>query len=103
MPSHIETHNVSSSPVSVTNDIDNGRSHLYIVALASGTVNLPSAGGFRDAVIAIKKRNASAGTITIQPALSQTINGASTYSLTSDNQYVQLVSDNANWHIIANN
>ena|SRR6266478_8019256 len=100
---HIEPHTVASSPINISNDVDNWRTHLYVATFASGTVNLPSAVGFHDAVLAIKKRNASAGTITVQPALSQTINGASSYALSADHQFLQIVSDGANWHTIASN
>jgi len=59
---------VNSSPFNVTNDHHKKPLVVFVVNLASGTVNLPSSTGFVNATLLFKKRNAGGGTITIQPA-----------------------------------
>ena len=94
---------VGATPFSITNDDDTSELRMFIVTLAAATVNLPSAAGFKNARLYIKKRNASAGTITIAPSNSQTINSSASYSLTNDHQFLTIASDGANWHILSSN
>ena len=65
------------------------------------TVSLPSASGITGRVYTIKRIDSSANTVTIDPDGSETIDGASTYSLSSQWDFVTIVSDGSNWVIIA--
>ena len=70
------------------------------VALASGTITLtlPTAVGNKGRSFLIK--NIGVGTITMATVAAQTIEGVSTYLLVNQFQYVQVVSDGANWLVI---
>jgi hypothetical protein len=65
------------------------------------TITLPSAVGIAGRLYTIK-RTSTAGA-TISPSGGQTIDGAALYSLAAQWKYVSLVSDGANWVIVANN
>jgi len=67
----------------------------------SMTVSLPSASGITGRVYTIKKVDSSANTVTIDPNGTETIDGSSTYSLSSQWDFVTIVSDGSNWVIIA--
>jgi hypothetical protein len=69
------------------------------------TINLPAANGTRNTgkVYTIKKTDSSGNAITVDANGSQTIDGALTYALASQYKYVTIISDGANWHVIANN
>lgn len=71
------------------------------VFLCSGTwtLDLPTAVGRKDKLYEIK--NTGAGTITIDPNASETVEGAATLARTAG-QYARLISDNANWHNLSN-
>jgi len=65
------------------------------------TVSLPSASGITGRVYTIKKVDSSTNTVTVDPAGTETIDGASTYSLSSQWDFVTIVSDGSNWVIVA--
>jgi len=65
------------------------------------TVSLPSASGITGRVYTIKRIDGSTNTVTIDPNGSETIDGASTYSLGSQWDFVTIVSDGSNWVIVA--
>ena len=67
------------------------------------TINLPTAASIAGTVYIIKKSDASANAVTVDPSASQTVDGSTTYSLGSQYKYVQVMSDGSNWIIIANN
>jgi len=71
----------------------------YIVECISGsfTVTLPTAVGCEGRIYVID--NSGGGTITVATTSSQTINGASTQSITT-NSSITIYSNNANWRII---
>ena len=48
---YYELHTISSTPFPITNDVDNAKLHVYIVTLATATVNLPSATGFNSSSV----------------------------------------------------
>ena len=76
---------------------------LANAAPAPFTVTLPSAstsGSGRHYVV--KKIDATANTVTISTTSSQTIDGASTYAISTQYSGVQVQSDGSNWWIIAN-
>ena len=75
----------------------------YLLNFTSGTftATLPTAVGCTGKNYILK--NAGTGAVTIATTSSQTIDGATTYSLGSQYKYVHVVSDGANWIITANN
>ncbi len=76
---------------------------ILATAGASGiTLTLPTAVGTTRSY-RIKRVDAGAGNVTIATTSSQTIDGETTYILVQQWQHVTLVSDGANWIILANN
>lgn len=73
-----------------------------VICTAAITVTLPSAVGTGGRQYLIK-RNYSGGSTTLTASNSQTIDGTTTYLLTSNWKYVNVVSDGINWLIIGNN
>lgn len=73
----------------------------YIIDCTSGsfTVTLPASSGRTGRILIIK--NSGAGTITVDGNASETIDGATTYSLATQYATVQIVSDGTNWKIIS--
>jgi hypothetical protein len=73
----------------------------YVVLCSSGspfTVNLPAAASNTGRVYFIK--NINTGTVTIDGNASETIDGATTYSLSAQYQGVLIVSNGTNWFIL---
>lgn len=64
------------------------------------TMTLPTAVGITDAQFVIKKTDASANAVTIATTSSQTIDGTTTKSLTTQYAMLRVVSDGANWQVI---
>lgn len=73
----------------------------YVIDCTSGTftVNLFTATGNTGRILIIK--NSGTGTITVDPSGAQTVDGASTYSLSAQYATVQIVCDGTNWKIIS--
>lgn len=71
---------------------------------ASGaiTVNLPAASGVADQVYTIKKTDAS-NDVTIDGNGSETIDGATTATLSNQYEFYTIISDGSNWHITGTN
>lgn len=70
---------------------------------AAFTITLPTAVGITGRIYTIKKIDASANAVTVDGNGSQTIDGATTYSLSAQWKYVTIQSDGTNWIIIGNN
>jgi hypothetical protein len=76
--------------------------HNVLTLTANGlTATLPTAVGIAGRFYTIKLM--SVGTGTIATTSSQTIDGVTTYTLSSQYKYITVQSDGANWIIIANN
>jgi len=73
----------------------------YFIDCTSGTftVTLQAAASYQGRVLIIK--NSGAGTITVDGNGSETIDGATTYSLSVQYATVQIMSDGTNWKIIS--
>ena len=93
---------VSSPNSSITLDA----SHSIVLCnavLGEITINLPTAGGIAGRQYTIKLLFSNSGFVTIDPFGNQSIEGAATYSLNSQYKYATIVSDGANWWVVANN
>lgn len=93
----------ATTPISVSSDY-NAKQGDIILADASSvsiTITLPDPSKTRRH-ITVKKIDSSSNAITINPYDTETIEGSSSYSLSSQYQYVTLTSDGSNWYIIAN-
>jgi hypothetical protein len=73
----------------------------HVIDCTSGTftVTLPTASGVAGQEYVIK--NSGTGTITVATTSAQTIDGQSTYTLTVQYSALTVMSDGANWKIIA--
>lgn len=69
-----------------------------IVTSGTNTQTLPTAVGCKGKEYLVK--NAGTGVVTVATTSSQTIDGVTTYVLTSQYQSVTVVSDGANWQVI---
>jgi len=74
-----------------------------ILCDASGkalTVNLPAAANVNKQVFNIKKTDATANTITVDGNSTETIDGATTYVITTQYESITIQCDGSDWHII---
>ena len=73
----------------------------YVIDCTSGTftVNLFTAVGNTGRILVFK--NSGAGTITLDPNSSETIDGFTTITMTATNQSRTIISDGTNWKIIS--
>lgn len=76
--------------------------HTILLNATGGafTANLITASNLTGRRYILKKIDASANAITVDPNGAQTIDGAATFSLTTQYQTVRIQSDGSNWHII---
>lgn len=70
---------------------------------AAFQITLPTAVSKAGQTYTIKRANAGANAVTVGTTSSQTIDGATTYSLSAQYKFVTVVSNGANWLIISNN
>ncbi len=75
--------------------------HYTYNCTSTGPIQLPSAVGITGRIYIIKLT--ASGSISVQTSLSQTIDGATNYTLSAQWKYVQVQSDGANWIIIGQN
>lgn len=75
--------------------------HTIEVTATGATITLPTAVGIYGREYVIKLT--ASGSATVATTSSQTIDGATTYSLSMQYKYVKVQSNGANWLIIANN
>lgn len=69
-------------------------------ASAAFALTLPAANLVRGIPIIVKKTDSSANAVTVTANGSETIDGATTYALSSQYKYVRLVSNGAGWDVI---
>lgn len=89
--------------VSATTTVDTGgnKDHVILVtASAAVTVNLPAASTMTGRVLVVKKIDASANNVTIDPNASETIDGATTRVLSTQWASVRFVSNGTSWFTI---
>src|SRR5690348_17432670 len=63
------------------------------------TITLPTAVGIKGTLYFIKKVDSGTGSVLVDGAGAETIEGLANYSLVNQWQYVWIYSDNANWKI----
>ena len=79
---------------------------IYLVTTAAATIvaNLPTAlsgDASLGRIITVMKADAGAGSVTLDPNASETINGAATVSLASQYHYRTLVSNGTEWFVLS--
>ena len=75
---------------------------VYLVtATTTTTLSLLSSVGLKGRTYYIKKMDSGINPVVILASLTQTIDGASTYTLTTQYDFVQILSDDADWQIIS--
>jgi hypothetical protein len=101
----VESIKTVTSDVTTSGNVTEADSNkMILVDATAGNVTLlllaaATAGdGFK---FAVKKIDASANTVTLDPNASETIDGEATYVLSQENSSVLLVSDGTNWQIMA--
>ncbi|MCA9058609.1 MAG: hypothetical protein KDA85_08920 [Planctomycetaceae bacterium] len=67
---------------------------------AAFTVTLPTAVGNTGRQLVVKRLNSGSNAVTVAAAGSETIDGASTVSLSTQYQVITMVSDGSNWAVI---
>ncbi len=75
--------------------------HSLLLTVTGKTITLPTSIGILGRIYTIKLT--ASGTGTVATTSSQTIDGATTYSLSAQYKYVTVQSDGANWMITGNN
>lgn len=70
---------------------------------AAFQLTLPTAVGITGRMYTLKRTNSGANNLTVGTTSSQTIDGSTTYVMTTQYKYITVQSDGANWVIIANN
>ena len=93
----VVTKTVSDSPYTATSSDDTILCNATDGAI---TINLPSAVGISGKKYIIKKIDASANNITIDPDGTETIDGGSTVAITGQYDSYTFQSDNVNWWVI---
>ena len=74
-----------------------------ILANAAGgafTVTLPTAVGNTGKIFTVKRTNSGSNNVTVGTTSAQTIDGATTYAITTQYQSIDLISNGSNWFII---
>jgi len=87
--------------VEVSSDVtlDEGVDQLVLVDASANPIDvtLPRADGSGGKRYCIKKIDSSANEVTISTSLSQTIDDSATQTLTTENETLDIISDNENW------
>jgi hypothetical protein len=95
---------IATALVSKTSAYTLGASDSVVLANATSaafTLTLPTAVGISGRTYTLKKIDSSANAVTVATTASQTIDSATTLSLSSQWQRATVVSDGTNWMIVA--
>ncbi len=77
---------------------------LLVTAGTSGVnISLLDASTVPNTLLYVKMVDAGPGAVVISPTGSQTIDGATTYRLVNQNQFVKILSDGGNWYVVGCN
>jgi len=97
-------HSVDLTVTSTSSDLPLTSAHEYVRATAGAggvSITLPTAVGITGRLYHIKRVDAGAGNVTIATTSGQTIDGASSKTLTKQWQWVSPISDGSNWQILS--
>jgi len=93
---------LSSRTVAATTTATTSDSTIRCNAAAGAiTVNLPAAASCAGLVLAVKKIDASANTVTVDPAGTEVIDGATTMGLSSQWQALEIQSNGTSWDVLS--
>lgn len=95
-------HSVASADYTVT-DSDGYRVIYVTTGNTSRTVTLPTASDNEGRILTIKKIDSGTGQVAVSREAPATIDGATSVTLYSQNEYVTLQSNGTNWFIIGGN
>jgi len=95
----VDGQNVRTISTSLTLDAKHRTANVDATG-ASRTITLPLASTARNRIYVIKKSDVSANTVVVTRSGANTIDGATTYTLTTQYQSVRVQSDGTNWVII---
>lgn len=88
-----------------SSDYNAGANDGLIIANNSSTItiNLPTAGDVEGKILHVKKVSATGASnnVTVDPNLSETIDGSSSYTLDQQYESISIISDGSNWLIIS--
>jgi hypothetical protein len=100
--SSVATANLTVTTKTTTATLATNETGVILASSAGGayTIALPTAVGNTGLYYKIKKTTSDLSLITIDPNGAQTINGASTYALAFQHEYIEIVADGTNWQII---
>lgn len=87
---------VSSDNYTLSN-VDHSVTIAYTTGASNRTLTLPAAASNAGKAVEVKKVDSGVGTVIIDPNASETVDGASTFTLTSQWDSVRLRSDGSNW------
>lgn len=76
---------------------------VVLVSSSPTTITLPAASSCSGRHLTIKKTDVGASAVTVAAGGSDAIDGAASYALSTQYKYVALVSNGANWFVVANN
>lgn len=94
---------VGITAVSINTFLNSTHDCIKVTAGVSGvTITLPTSSGVQGQVYKIIKVDAAVGNVTIATTSSQTINGVTTYVLTNQWQFIEVVADETSNWIITN-
>lgn len=93
--SNISISSISSATTASTHDL-----YLCDASSAAFTLTLPAAASNTGKIYRIKKTDSSGNAVTVDGNASETIDGETTYLVTVQNGFVDIVSDGTNWQII---
>jgi hypothetical protein len=90
---------------STTEQLTLGDDHTKLVDATGSavTIDLPAAAGCVGRIYVIKKIDSSINAVTVDASGGELIDGATTYSLATQNKYVSIQSNGSAWYVIANN
>jgi len=101
--SALHTTSFAAGYVAKSADYTLGAADYLVEVTATGhTFTLPTAVGITGRIYTVKVTSATSSA-TVNTTSSQTIDGSTTYSLASQYKYVSVMSNGANWIVIANN
>ena len=93
----------SADIVSISSATTLSETHHVVLCNASGgafTVTLPASSGVLGRIYHIKKTDSSANAVTVDGNSSETIDGGTTATISTEFESIMIICDGSNWHII---